>query len=801
MKKTIIIISLTLLISFYNVNAKGIEIYFNANGGNVNTSDFNIDNYNRINYSNSDYFAKYKENGTIKNLNTINNKLFTITKTNTKLVKEREWYYRNSFDNKIYYFSNSNQYKVNNIIRKLNLDNQYEDDYYQLEFYANWENNKVNGGRDFPKSPTSIKIKNNGSDTIIKGKKTDLDAVYLPTDSVEEKVTWTSSDKKIATVNKNGKVKAKKKGKVKIKAKTTNGLKNEITLNITTKEDINKNHLTIKYNTNGGKGCTKSLIIKGSNIYSSLCTPKRDGYVFSGWYTKKKGGSKVEEGNTLKSNNNHTIYAHWKKWVGSLYFFNTPSESVLIRSDDGHYLLLDNSNKINNKDNCSKLVNKIRNVIEKNKDEDDIDQMKIDTMILSHNHGDHVGCTNYILNNFTIDNIILKGFTSKRYKKDSEDKKFETLKKSSGKVVDTLDSTTYDNMKNSEITNSNNNLEFTLGKNNTTKVHIFNYNDAFSGKSKNCKKKIIDMRFVALTKSTMAKNLKYMARYKKKDSNKYYYLDGINSKHLKIATEKKLNKMLEKGIYDKNGIYRYYVPKFSYRKACNENTNALAILLEFKTKKGSKYAYLPSDLGNNGVSFMGKKETIEGYSGRVTDTGNSFAVKLAGKTDATIQKHKPKASKYIKNPVLKTKKVKNSKKYYPIIGERNIEVLAESETAIAVKEVIENNGTSTSDILVYQPSHHGYNNDMFASKVLNLNNPKIYHIISSNEWSGTDKKGHVQRTNFVISNIPMKNNHFSFPGKKQSGNNSYIKLNFTLDGKIQFTGKAFNCGASTKSCK
>lgn len=68
---------------------------------------------------------------------------------------------------------------------------------------------------------------------------------------------------------------------------------------------------TLKFSGNGGS-VSKSKIIesKGSDI-GTLPTAKRKGYLFSGWYTSKKGGRKISS--STKCTASRTYYAHWKK--------------------------------------------------------------------------------------------------------------------------------------------------------------------------------------------------------------------------------------------------------------------------------------------------------------------------------------------------------------------------------------------------------------------------------------------------------------------------------------------------------
>ena len=71
----------------------------------------------------------------------------------------------------------------------------------------------------------------------------------------------------------------------------------------------------ITWNANGGKiGSKKTLdtsVKMGSKIEKLPVTPKRSGYAFQGWYTKKTGGKKInKDTRPVKS---VTYYAQWKK--------------------------------------------------------------------------------------------------------------------------------------------------------------------------------------------------------------------------------------------------------------------------------------------------------------------------------------------------------------------------------------------------------------------------------------------------------------------------------------------------------
>jgi uncharacterized repeat protein (TIGR02543 family) len=55
------------------------------------------------------------------------------------------------------------------------------------------------------------------------------------------------------------------------------------------------------------------VFIYTSELAGKLPKPKRTGYIFKGWYTKKTGGKKVSASTLYRITKNLTLYAHWKK--------------------------------------------------------------------------------------------------------------------------------------------------------------------------------------------------------------------------------------------------------------------------------------------------------------------------------------------------------------------------------------------------------------------------------------------------------------------------------------------------------
>ncbi len=68
---------------------------------------------------------------------------------------------------------------------------------------------------------------------------------------------------------------------------------------------------TITLNANGGKVSPSKITVSYDLQYGALPTPKRTGYTFTGWYTKKSGGTKIISATTVTLSVPKTLYAHW----------------------------------------------------------------------------------------------------------------------------------------------------------------------------------------------------------------------------------------------------------------------------------------------------------------------------------------------------------------------------------------------------------------------------------------------------------------------------------------------------------
>lgn len=136
-----------------------------------------------------------------------------------------------------------------------------------------------------------------------------LTATVNPTDAKYKKVTWTSSNKKVATVSSKGKVtakKVKKKTTVTITAKVKDGKTAKCKITV-----LPGASYKVTYKMAGGKnnGLNPTYLAKNQSL--KLKDPTRKNYVFKGWYVNDK---KVKTLNKkVTSNKKVTVKAKWEK--------------------------------------------------------------------------------------------------------------------------------------------------------------------------------------------------------------------------------------------------------------------------------------------------------------------------------------------------------------------------------------------------------------------------------------------------------------------------------------------------------
>ena len=100
--------------------------------------------------------------------------------------------------------------------------------------------------------------------------------------------------------------------------------------------------ITVKFNANGGTVSKKSISVKKDAKYGTLPAPKRSGYYFQGWYTKKSGGKDVTKTSVMKSDKTVNLYAQWSR-IPAKYKNNIGKTLGTLKNKDkafknlGHY--------------------------------------------------------------------------------------------------------------------------------------------------------------------------------------------------------------------------------------------------------------------------------------------------------------------------------------------------------------------------------------------------------------------------------------------------------------------------------
>ena len=93
---------------------------------------------------------------------------------------------------------------------------------------------------------------------------------------------------------------------------TSSFISNEVTSDKTLYGIFCGSNYTVTFDANRGNELVdKETRIECNGTYGAHPQPTRTGHTFSGWFTEKEGGNKIEPGNKVTHFNNHTLYAHW----------------------------------------------------------------------------------------------------------------------------------------------------------------------------------------------------------------------------------------------------------------------------------------------------------------------------------------------------------------------------------------------------------------------------------------------------------------------------------------------------------
>lgn len=179
----------------------------------------------------------------------------------------------------------------------------------EITVYAKWKQIKDdNENKDTETKEVKVsKITLNKTQAgMKKGETLTLKAVVAPEKATNKGIKWSSSNTKVAAVDKNGKVKALQNGTATIKATAKDGSGVSASCKITV-------GYKITYKLGKGKNNDQNPEYY-YNQKVNLKAASKKGYAFKGWYTDSKYTKKIT---TIAKNSkkNITVYAKWKKVV------------------------------------------------------------------------------------------------------------------------------------------------------------------------------------------------------------------------------------------------------------------------------------------------------------------------------------------------------------------------------------------------------------------------------------------------------------------------------------------------------
>ncbi|MBM6786394.1 Ig-like domain-containing protein [Collinsella tanakaei] len=129
-----------------------------------------------------------------------------------------------------------------------------------------------------------------------------LKATVLPENALNKKVTWTSSDTKVATVDANGKVRTVAPGTATITVTTVDGNKTA-----TCTVEVG-DQFVVTFVTNAGSAVKSQLVNEGERAVRPA-DPTRAYYRFTGWFTDASLGAAYDFAQPVKAD--LTLYAGW----------------------------------------------------------------------------------------------------------------------------------------------------------------------------------------------------------------------------------------------------------------------------------------------------------------------------------------------------------------------------------------------------------------------------------------------------------------------------------------------------------
>ncbi len=432
--KRIFFLIMCFLIGGITVSAKEINFYFYPKGGSVSTTGFGLTEHGYLYYGDN-YYAKYTDKDTIKNINSISGTKFSLKKNGTSLEKGREWYFKNYYDGKTYFMSESKSYKVSDVLKVLTSD----DSFYSIDLYANWSDSNISGidlTSSVVSKEESIEIKKNSKLSKLEVyDKVQLEVTTSSGKKVSDAITYSSSKSSVARATPKGRVIGISPGEAVITAKTAGGKKATIKVTVVKRK---KNVVGIVFHANGGTVKKRSDITVGSDgvlYFDTEIQPikinygsklgkdglfnynnkkylyvTKSGYIVESgkeWNTKPDGSgksysqSKVYKASDFcdasKKNCNVHLYVNWKKNVtNKIHFVRVVGDSILLESN-GKYGLIDTG--------AENTFERMKDYLLK------VGVKELEFMVLSHNHNDHNSGAVDLAKYIHVKKVYMKSYT------------------------------------------------------------------------------------------------------------------------------------------------------------------------------------------------------------------------------------------------------------------------------------------------------------------------------------------------------------------------------------------------------
>ena len=93
--------------------------------------------------------------------------------------------------------------------------------------------------------------------------------------------------------------------------------------------------ITVSFDANGGTADRTEKTVWPGEPYGALPSAKRALYSFSGWYTERSGGKKVDASTVVERSEAHTLYAHWTENGGGGGGGDEPGKPTTSMNPDG----------------------------------------------------------------------------------------------------------------------------------------------------------------------------------------------------------------------------------------------------------------------------------------------------------------------------------------------------------------------------------------------------------------------------------------------------------------------------------